>query len=86
MVRISQTNTLNVKDLDYKIDELVEQKKATKSGNSYSIDLNKINIQKILGKGEINKQINITVKKASENAIKKIEASGGKVTLLSEAK
>jgi len=86
MVRISQTNTLNVKDLDYKIDELVEQKKATKSGNSYSIDLNKINIQKLLGKGEINKQINITVKKASENAIKKIEASGGKVTLLSEAK
>ncbi|TFG17261.1 MAG: ribosomal protein L15 family protein, partial [Promethearchaeota archaeon] len=41
---------------------------------------------KILGRGEINKKINITVKKASERAIQKIEAAGGKVTVLSEVK
>ncbi|TFG26575.1 MAG: 50S ribosomal protein L15 [Promethearchaeota archaeon] len=86
MVRLSKVNTVNVKDLDYKIESLVEEKKATKSGNTYSINLKDINIQKILGRGEINKKINLTVKKASERAIQKIEAAGGKVTVLSEVK
>jgi len=86
MVRLSLVNALNIKDLDNKIDKLVDDKKATKTGNAYSINLNDINIQKILGRGEINKQINITVKKASGKAIEKIEAAGGKVTLLSEVK
>ena len=86
MVRLSKVNSLNIKDLDYKIDLLVEEKKATKSGNIYTINLNDLNIQKILGRGEIKKQINISVKKASGKAVEKIEAAGGKITLLSEAK
>ncbi|MCK4481217.1 MAG: hypothetical protein KAV01_11870, partial [Candidatus Lokiarchaeota archaeon] len=40
LVRIYKVNTLNVKDLDQKIDSLVIGKKATKSGNSYSINMN----------------------------------------------
>ena len=84
--RIYQVNTLNVKDLDLKIDNFVMDKKATKSGNSYSINLNEINIQKLLGNGEINKTINISVNKASKRAIEKIEAAGGKITLFSEIK
>ena len=84
--RIYQVNTLNVKDLDLKIDNFVLDKKATKSGNSYSINLNEINIQKLLGKGEINRTMNISVKKASKRAIEKIEAAGGKITLISEIK
>ena len=86
MVRLSKVNTVNVKDLDYKIESLVEEKKASKSGNTYTINLKDINVQKILGRGEINKKINITVKKASERAIQKIEAAGGKVTVLPEVK
>ena len=83
--RIYQVNTINVKDLDFKIEELAKTNHATKSGNSYSIDLKSINIQKILGRGEINKQVNVTVEKASKRAIEKIESAGGKVSLLSEA-
>jgi large subunit ribosomal protein L15 len=86
MVRLSKINAVNIKDLDYKIERLVEEKKATKSGNTYAINLKDINVQKILGRGEINKKINVTVNKASERAIQKIEAAGGKVTVLSEAK
>jgi large subunit ribosomal protein L15 len=86
MVRLSKINAVNIKDLDSKIEKLVEQKKATKSGNTYAINLKVINVQKILGRGEINKKINVTVNKASERAIQKIEAAGGKVTVLSEAK
>ena len=82
--RIYQTNTLNVKDLDLKIDELVLQNIANKTGNTYIINLNDINVQKILGRGEINKKINLSVNQASKQAIEKIEAAGGKVTLLAQ--
>ncbi|MFX1353654.1 MAG: uL15m family ribosomal protein, partial [Promethearchaeota archaeon] len=80
--RIYNINTLNVKDLDLKIDELVLQNVANKTGNTYIINLNDINVQKILGRGEINKKINLSVNQASKQAIEKIEAAGGKVTLL----
>ena len=84
--RIYQVNALNVKDLDSKIEELTKKNIASKSGNTYTIDLKDVNIQKILGRGEINKKINISVNKASKRAIEKIESAGGNVTLLSEAK
>ncbi|MHA2280589.1 MAG: uL15m family ribosomal protein [Promethearchaeota archaeon] len=84
--RIYQINTLNVKDLDLKIDNLVLDNKATKSGNTYNINLSDLNIQKLLGNGKITKVINISVKKASKKAVEKIEAAGGKLTLLPEMK
>ena len=86
VVRLSTINTVNVKELDYQIDKLVEEKKATKSGDTYTINLKSVDIQKVLGRGKINKKINITVNKASERAVQKIEDAGGKVTILSEAK
>ena len=84
LIRIYQVNIINVRDLDYSIENFVIGKKATKSGNIYNINLNDINVQKILGRGEINKTINITVNKASKKAIEKVEAAGGKITLLSQ--
>jgi len=83
--RIYHVNALNIKDLDSKIEDLTLKNVATKSGNTYTINLKDINIQKILGRGEIDKKINLTVNKASKRAIEKIESAGGKVTLLSEA-
>ena len=84
ITRIYKTNTLNIKDLDQKIDKLVLENIASKTGNTYIINLNDINIQKILGRGVINKKINISVNSASKQAIEKIEAAGGKITLLTE--
>ena len=86
ITRIYQVNTLNVKDLDRIIETLVLEKKASKSGKAYSVNLDDINIQKVLGRGTINKSINITVKNASKKAIEKVEAVGGKITLISEIK
>jgi large subunit ribosomal protein L15 len=83
--RIYHINALNIKDLDAKIEDLTLKNVASKSGNTYTLNLKDINIQKILGRGEINKKINLTVNKASKRAIEKIESAGGKVTLLSEA-
>ena len=86
ITRIYKTNTLNIKDLDQKIDKLVLENSAKKTGTTYIINLNDINIQKILGRGEINKKINVSVNRASKQAMEKIEAAGGKITLLIETK
>ncbi|MFX0019672.1 MAG: uL15m family ribosomal protein [Promethearchaeota archaeon] len=82
--RIYKTNTINIKDLDQNIDKFVLENIASKTGNTYIINLNDINIQKILGRGEINKKIKVSVKRASKQAMKKVEAAGGKITLLIE--
>ena len=80
--RIYRVNTLNIKDLDLTIEDLTLKNIATKTGTTYSINMKDLNVQKILGRGEINNKINITVNKASKRAIEKIESAGGKVTLL----
>ena len=82
IVRISKVNSINIKDLDQKLDDFVKEEKATKSGNSYIVNLTEINIQKLLGRGEINKKVTVTVKKASKNAEEKIKKAGGKVIYL----
>jgi len=83
--RIYNVNTLNIKDLDLTIEELTQKNIATKTGTTYSINMKDLNVQKILGRGEVNNKINITVDKASKRAIEKIESAGGKVTLLATA-
>ncbi len=41
-------------------------------------------MQKLLGRGGINKKVNVVVQKASRKAIEKIEEAGGKITLIKE--
>lgn len=79
--RIYKVNTMNIKDLDFNIEKYAQETKASKSGSTFTIDLNDLNVQKILGRGEISKPINVTVNRASKRAIEKIEAAGGKVSL-----
>ena len=83
ITRIYKVNALNIKDLDLTIEELTKKNIATKTGTTYAINMKDLNVQKILGRGEVNNKINITVDKASKRAIEKIESAGGKVTLIS---
>ena len=46
-----------------------------------SIDLSEHNIDKLLGSGQITTAIHVTVEHASANAVKKVEAAGGSVTV-----
>ncbi len=80
--RIYRVNALNIKDLDLTIEDLTQKNIATKTGTTYKINMKDLNVQKILGRGEVNNKINITVDKASKRAIEKIESAGGKVSLL----
>ncbi|MEJ2250669.1 MAG: uL15 family ribosomal protein [Candidatus Lokiarchaeota archaeon] len=85
VIRRSKVNTINVKDLDLDIDNYLEKDFVEKSGKTYTINLEKMNIQKVLGRGNVTKKLNITVEKASKRAVEKIEEAGGKVTLISES-
>ena len=51
-----------------------------------NINLQEKGFNKLLGAGKITKKFEITVQYASEKAIQKVEAAGGKVKLLKEAK
>ena len=46
-----------------------------------SINLGEIGYDKLLGKGRIDRPINITVSKASALAVSKVEAAGGSVNI-----
>ncbi|MDD4244711.1 MAG: uL15 family ribosomal protein [Candidatus Methanomethylophilaceae archaeon] len=71
--------TVNVSDLEERMGEYVEKKYATKKGDAYSLDLSAAGISKLLGAGNINLKVNVTVEEASAKAREKIEAAGGSV-------
>jgi large subunit ribosomal protein L15 len=50
-------------------------------GDGDSVDLAKHGIDKLLGSGQIKSAIHVTVEHASANAVAKVEAAGGSVTL-----
>jgi len=63
--------SINVCDLQKFIDRGVKK-----------INLVELGIDKLLGKGKINKPIEVVVKEASEKAINKIEKVGGKIVFI----
>ena len=73
--------TINLAELDSKIDSFVKQKKVEFKNNIYIIDLAKLKIGKLLGAGNTIKKFEIKVDLASAKAIIKIEKAGGKVIL-----
>lgn len=70
---------INIRDLEVQIDAFVAQKLAKKSGDMYSIDLEDIGYNKLLGAGKTTKKMNIKSVYASANASEKIAAAGGKL-------
>ncbi len=70
---------LNVEDLCLIVDRLAEIGLAEKEGEVYKIDLSKLGYSKLLGRGSVNKKMHVIVEYATQKAIEKIEAEGGKV-------
>ena len=51
------------------------------AGDSESVNLTEMGIDKLLGSGKISKSLSITVSEASARAIEKIEAAGGSLDI-----
>lgn len=63
------------------LDLLLKQGKIAKEGENLKIDLSVLGYNKLLGRGKVKNKYLINVESASEKAVKKIQESGGKVTL-----
>lgn len=83
---IKKQITINIEELDELIDFLYEMNAEyiEKENDRYIINLNSININKVLGSGTISKKIEVTCSNFSKKAIEKIEQAGGKYILSSE--
>ncbi len=64
---------INLSQVDLYIDTWVKQGKAKAGNGVYTIDLNTIGYNKLLGSGQIRKKIMITVTYASPSAVSKVE-------------
>lgn len=83
--RLNQTNAINIKDVENKIEQWVEAGKAEKKGDKYIVDLAKLSFNKLLGKGKVTKNLSITVERASTRAIEKLKEAKADLTLTAKS-
>ncbi|AMK13373.1 ribosomal protein L15P Rpl15p [methanogenic archaeon mixed culture ISO4-G1] len=76
---VEANRTINVGELSEKIETFVSMGFAAKEGDAYKLDLTEAGIDKLLGNGNIDIAVNVTVESVSEKAREKIEAAGGSI-------
>ena len=79
-------NALNVNYLEIHLDRLIASNIIKKEGAAYSVELEKLGYNKLLGDGRISNKFKITTPYASKSAIEKVKEAGGEVTGLIEEK
>jgi large subunit ribosomal protein L15 len=82
--RPKKIKTINLVELERMLPELIEKNLVEKEGETVKINLKKIGFNKLLGGGTVTKPLIVEVESASQLAMKKIEAVGGKVILTSK--
>ena len=78
--------TTNIIDIEEKLERWLSKNIISKEGDSYIIDLGKLGINKLLGKGKITNKYKINVGAASKKAVEKIKKLGGEVVLTQKNK
>jgi large subunit ribosomal protein L15 len=76
---VSANRIINIKEMLEQLDSYVGMECASKDGDKYTVNLTKAGIDKLLGTGDINIAVSVTVSQISAQARAKIEASGGSV-------
>ena len=69
--------TINVGTLSQLVDELLTSGQAVKKDGGILIDLEALQIDKVLGAGRVDKQLTLRVKAASSTAARKIHEAKG---------
>ena len=59
---------------------------AKQSGDRLEVELGKAGYTKLLGQGQVNKPLRVSVKECSKNAAEKISEAGGEIVLTSKQK
>lgn len=79
---VREPKTINVGELDEIVDFLLENKIAEYEEDKIVIDVTKLGLDKVLGKGKVTKPLIIKAKSFTTSAIKKIEDAGGKAIII----
>jgi large subunit ribosomal protein L15 len=69
---------INLKELDERAEQLLEEKIAVKEDDKIKINVLKLGCEKVLGSGKLSRPLIVEAKYFSEQAVKKLEKSGGK--------
>ena len=80
---IKEVKTINLKDLDSRVEELLKEKKITKTKEGIKINLTELGYDKLLGTGQVKHKLIVEAKHFSKNAIKKLEEVKGKAVVVS---
>ncbi len=76
---VKANSTINVSDLKKSMDRFVAEGFAKKDGEKYTINLTDAGIDKLLGSGNIDIAVDVTVAEVSAKAKEKIEVAGGSI-------
>ena len=76
--------TVNIKQLEAMLPRLVAKGKAEEKGGVFTVNLDEIGFNKLLGSGTARLKMKVSVSSASAKAVEKIEAAGGSVEIEEE--
>ena len=79
-----KAKAINLDALERILEKLVADKKVSKEGDAFKVELSTLGFGKLLGKGIVKNKLNITVDSASSKAIAKVSEKGGKVNTKQE--
>ncbi len=79
--RQREQNGINLRDIDQRIEEFVEEGVAEEDGSGYIFYADKAGYDKILGTGKLTKEIEIHAEKFSDSAEEKIKETGEAVKI-----
>ncbi len=71
--------TINLRELDLKIEELMKNKKVERDGDTIKVNLSEIGYDKLLGDGKVTHKLIVQGKHFSKQAVRKLEEMGGKI-------
>ena len=74
---IDEDETVNVGELDMKIKELVEAGVAEETGDGYRVDASELEVDKVLGGGQVRNNLEVVADNFSDSAVEKIENEDG---------
>jgi large subunit ribosomal protein L15 len=83
---VKKVNPINLLELERKAEKLVAEKQIQKQGDVYTVDIEKLGYNKVLGYGKLTKKFKINSPLFSKEAIEKIKAAGGEAVQKAEKK
>lgn len=76
---VKEKEAINIGRINEKIGEWAEAGTAEKEGGSFLLNLNELGVDKVLGKGRVDKPLIIKASEFSSKAEEKIKEAGGKL-------